>query len=107
MGAAKVQNGKIHIDDTICNHCGRCHKKCPFGAFENAVPGYRIYIGGRWGKKTAQGVPLSKIFTSEEEALDVIEKAIILFRDEGIKGERFADMINRLGFEYVEQKLIG
>ena len=107
MGAAKVQDGKIHIDESICNHCGRCHKKCPFGAFENAVSGYRIYIGGRWGKKTAQGTPLSKIFTSEDEALDVIEKAIVLFRDEGIKGERFADLINRLGFDYVESKLIG
>ena len=53
------------------------------------------------------GKPLSKIFASEHEVLDVIEKAIILFRDEGVKGERFADTIERLGFEYVEKKLIG
>ena len=53
------------------------------------------------------GKPLSKIFTSEEEVLDTVEKALILFRDEGIKGERFADTVNRLGFEYVEKKLIG
>ena len=52
------------------------------------------------------GRPLSVLFTSEEEVLDAIERAIILFRDEGIKGERFADTINRLGFEYVEAKII-
>ena len=37
----------------------------------------------------------------------VIEKAILLFKDEGIAGERFADTVKRLGFEYVNKKLIG
>ncbi len=106
MKAATLSDGKIHIDSKACNNCGRCHKKCPFGAFESASEGYKVCIGGRWGKKTAMGRPLSKILTSEKEVLDVVEKAIILFRDEGIKGERFADTIERLGFEYVEKKLI-
>ena len=52
------------------------------------------------------GVALTRIFTSEEEVMDVVEKAICLFRDEGIAGERFADTINRLGFDYVEAKLL-
>lgn len=107
MKAAKLSDGKIHIDPSVCNNCGRCFKKCPFGAFESASEGYKVCIGGRWGKKVAIGKPLSKIFTSEQEVLNVIEKAIILFRDEGIKGERFADTIERLGFDYVEKKLIG
>lgn len=106
MKAAALADGKININKDLCNSCGRCHKKCPFGAFENANEGYKVYIGGRWGKKTAMGKPLSKIFSSEREVLDVIEKAVILFRDEGIKGERFADTIQRLGFDYVERKLI-
>ena len=106
MKAAKVVDGKITVDASICNHCGRCFQKCPFKVFENAKSGYKVCIGGRWGKKVAMGKPLTKIFTSEEEVLDVIERAIVLFRDEGIKGERFADTIERLGFNYVEKKLI-
>ena len=35
-----------------------------------------------------------------------MEKAILFFRDEGITGERFADTIQRLGFDYVEDKLL-
>ena len=35
-----------------------------------------------------------------------MEKAILLFRDEGITGERFADTVARLGFSYVEDKLL-
>ncbi len=38
--------------------------------------------------------------------MDVVEKAILLFRDEGISGERFADTVSRLGFEYVNEKLL-
>jgi len=107
MKAAKVESGKIAVDAALCNHCGRCASKCPFGAFEGGIAGYKVCIGGRWGKKTAIGKPLRKRFTNEEEVLAVVEKAILLFRDEGIKGERFADTIERLGFTYVENKLIG
>ena len=103
---AKVVDGKIQIDPKECNNCGRCKGRCPFGALEEYQNGYKVYIGGRWGKKVAHGTPLTKIFTSEEEVMDVVEKAILLFRDEGISGERFADTVNRLGFDYVNDKLI-
>ncbi len=103
---AEVVDGKIHVDPNACNNCGRCAGRCPFGALEEYQYGFRVYIGGRWGKKVAHGQPLTRIFTSEEEVMDVVERAILLFRDEGISGERFADTVNRLGFDYVNEKLI-
>lgn len=106
MKAAKVEDGVLEIDKDICNNCGRCVGNCPFDAIEEGTPGYKIYIGGRWGKKVAQGQALSKIFTSEEEVLDVVEKAILLFREQGNTGERFADTIARTGFENVEKQLL-
>lgn len=104
--AAVMADGKVHIDPDGCNHCGRCVGKCPFGAVNESVSGYKVYIGGRWGKKVAEGRALDKVFTSEEEVIDVVERAILFFRDEGISGERFADTIARLGFEYVQDKLL-
>ena len=80
--AASMKDGKLVIDTDACNHCGR------------------------WGKRVAEGRALSKIFTSEEEVIEMVEKAILLFRDEGISGERFADTIARLGFDVVEDKLL-
>lgn len=106
MNAAKVENGKIFVDREICNKCGRCFKKCPFGVFDNATSGYKMYLGGRWGKKTAFGKPLSVILNSEDEVLNVLENAILIFKNEGIKGERFADTVTRLGFDYVEKKIL-
>ena len=103
---AKVVDGKMYIDPSQCNHCGRCKDKCLFDAI-SYESGYKICIGGRWGKKSAVSTPLNHLFTSEEEVLEVVEKAICLFRDEGIAGERFADTVSRLGFDYVEGKLLG
>ncbi len=104
--AAGLTDGKIQIDAKDCNHCGRCIGKCPFGAVSEAAAGYKVYIGGRWGKKVAEGRALDRVFTSEEEVIDVVERAILFFRDEGISGERFADTIARLGFDYVQEKLL-
>ena len=106
LGVAKVENGKLVIDEKACNHCGRCVSKCPFKAVDYEQDGYRVYIGGRWGKKVAQGRYLDKVFTDKDEVLDVLEKAILLFREQGVTGERFADTVARLGFENVQAELL-
>ena len=101
---AHVDEGKLVWDG--CNNCGRCVGKCPFGVADEYVDGYKVTIGGRWGKKVAQGRPLEKIFTSEEEVLQVVEKCILLFREQGIAGERFADTVARIGFENAQAMLL-
>lgn len=104
--ASVLSEGKICFDEEKCNHCGRCMNKCPFKAFDNYTNGYRIYIGGRWGKQSAKGQFLSKVITSREEVISIVEKAILLFRSEGIMGERFSDTIARIGFENAEKLLL-
>ena len=106
MNAAKIIDDILSINYEACNNCGRCIGKCPFDAIEDSVTGYKVYIGGRWGKRVARGKPLSKIFTSIDETLDVIEKAILLYREQGKTGERFGQTIDRLGFENVENQLL-
>lgn len=106
MDACKVVDKKITRDTNICNNCGRCVEKCPFGVVDEGTPGYKLYIGGRWGKKISIGKPLTTIFKTQEEVLDVMEKAILLYKDQGIKGERFEEIIKRIGFENIEEQLL-
>ena len=105
--AAELVEGKMVIHPDKCNSCGRCVGKCPFHCNDAGAYGWKVYVGGRWGKRTAHGRMLHKVFTSEAEVLDMVEKAILLFRDQGKSGERFADTIERLGFENVEALLMG
>ena len=106
MGAAKVSDKKLHIDENVCIHCGRCVGNCRFDSITDGTYGFKIFVGGRWGKKISHGRALSKVFTTKDEAMDVIEKAILLFRERGLAGERFAVMIDRIGFETVEEALL-
>ena len=102
---ASVTEGKLTCDG--CNNCGRCVGKCPFGVTDEYIDGYKVYIGGRWGKQVARGKALEYVFQTEEEVLKLVEKTILLFREQGLPGERFADTIARLGFEAVQTQLLG
>lgn len=105
MGCMKVVDGKMQRDTAVCNNCGYCADKCPFHAIYAEEVAYKLYVGGRWGRIIRHGTPLPGLYT-EEEALDMIEKAMLLFRDWGQKGERFAAMIDRVGEDKVVDALL-
>ncbi len=105
MGAVAMQEGKALVDDALCNNCGRCADTCRFDAMDESETLYKVYVGGRWGKKVRIGTPLNHLFT-HDEVIDVVEKAILLFKYKGISGERFGETVDRLGADKVEKMLI-
>lgn len=104
MGACKLDGARARFEEELCNNCGRCRGKCPFGAFDGYAEGYRIYIGGRWGKRFSRGIQLTPVFTDVEHLLATVEKTILFFKAYGVDGERFADTLSRIGF--AESELI-
>lgn len=105
VGSAKVIDGKLEIDRDKCNNCGLCIDKCHFDAIEGGKKGLKIILGGKWGKLTRPGDVLKGIY-SEKEAKTILEKTILLYREQGKTGERFGDMIDRIGFEKIEEELL-
>ena len=101
---AHVESGKLVAEG--CNNCGRCLGKCPFHVCDEFEVGYKITIGGRWGKRVAQGRALDVILNDEDAVISLVEKCILLFKEQGNPGERFADTLSRLGFEKVQQMLL-
>ena len=107
MKAAKVEEGKLHIEDEWCKACGVCTGKCPFQAVAHeAKTMYQIYVGGTWGKKTRMGTPLSRLVT-EEEVLPILEKTILWFKEHAYLKERLGVAIDRIGADKLEQALFG
>lgn len=104
---AKLIDGICQLDPSHCNACGRCVGKCPFGCNPTGTSGYRIYIGGHWGKEVGRGHLIKEFFQTEEEVLTMIEKIILFYKEQGKKGERFAHTIQRLGIDYVEKEIAG
>ena len=106
VGAAKLVDGTMVVDYDKCINCGRCIEKCYFKAMDTQKQGYKVYVGGRWGKQISHGKLLGKIFTDEAEIMKTIEKAILFFRENGNFGERFAVTVERVGFDKVEKELL-
>jgi dissimilatory sulfite reductase (desulfoviridin) alpha/beta subunit len=105
MQACGIKEGVLEIDREVCNNCGLCIDKCPFNVVPDGTAGYKITLGGRWGKQVRIGTPLDGIFT-KNETMDIIEKTILLFKDKGLPGERLSTMIERFGVTVTEQMLI-
>ena len=107
MKAAKVTDGKLVIDEELCNNCGRCVGKCHFDAIPDGEVGYKIALGGMWGKRKNEGQPIAKLMRSKEEVLEIVEKTILIYREQGITGERLAQTIERIGLDNFEEQLYG
>ncbi len=68
--------------------------------------GYKITLGGHWGRTGGAGTPISTVFEDEESVLAFIERTLTFYRDNGQPGERFFKTIARMGFGEVV-KMIG
>lgn len=104
--AAKLTDkGKLEIDSNLCNNCGKCIESCNFDSIEEKESGYKVYIGGKWGKSVRPGTQIDRLF-SKEELMTLIEKAILLFREQGNTGERFGITIDRIGADKFIEMLL-
>ncbi|MEG2788196.1 MAG: 4Fe-4S binding protein [Romboutsia sp.] len=106
IGAISMADGKAVIDRDKCNNCGLCIGKCHFDAIEEGKKGLKIYLGGKWGKTSRPGTPIAGIH-SEEEMMSILEKSILVYREQGKTGERFGNMIDRIGIENMEAQVLG
>ena len=96
--ASTDEDGKLVIDWEKCTNCGKCVGACPFDSVEEKERGFAVYIGGIWGKTQRLGTPIGGIY-SEDEVMKLIEKALLLYREQGKTGERFGRSIDRIGVE--------
>ncbi|MBN1141536.1 MAG: (4Fe-4S)-binding protein [Deltaproteobacteria bacterium] len=115
MQACAMKEGTMEIDWELCNNCGLCVGKCLLNAIPEGEIGYKITLGGRWGKQIRIGSPLKDpscrfqpyaIF-NREETLELIEKALLFFKEQGLPGERLSMTMERLGVAVSEKMLAG
>ena len=52
-GAIKLEDGKIEVEESKCNYCGRCAKACPTDAWD-VTTGYLVSFGGLFGNTHSQ-----------------------------------------------------
>lgn len=97
-------NKTLAFDESACNYCGRCVKACPTGAWEGKS-GFIVYFGGLFGNRIAIGKQLLPIIFSTEVLHQVIETTLEFFKKHGKQSERFANTLDRVGWELFEKEL--
>jgi len=86
------------IDYCKCLSCGQCINVCPTGAIKVSNMGYRILLCGKLGRHPQFGTELEGIF-SKDKTLRIVENCMKGYMLHNIAGERFGDVLNRIGHE--------
>lgn len=98
------KDGIMQINQEVCNNCGKCINTCNFDCITEEKVGYRIFVGGICGKRQRLGTMLDEIYT-KEEVFQMIERALLLYREQGQTGERFGMFIERIGVDHFVSQL--
>lgn len=91
-------------DEARCLGCGDCLRVCPRDAWRAARTGLTLFIGGKFGRHPRFGRRVAE-FIPAERAFEAIEALMAYYRQEGRKGERLWDTLERAGLEALRERL--
>lgn len=98
--ALTVDDNGPHFDDALCLLCGDCTRYCRKEVIVNGPERYRVLIGGKLGRHPHLAIPLA-LEAAWEEVEDLLRKTIVLYQTQALDGERFGDLVQRLGDDRV------
>lgn len=99
------EDGKMVPDTAACTNCGKCIDNCPFRSIQEETVGYKVMVGGIWGKRQRLSTVIDRVFTKDEVML-LIEKTLLLFREQGYAGERLGQTMERIGVDNFVAQLL-
>jgi anaerobic sulfite reductase subunit C len=90
------------IDPALCIGCGDCIPSCPTGSMREKTRGYRVFAGGKFGRRPSLGRRILGVLRTKEEAMAAIVAVLAFFRVHGKTRERFGDTLQRTGLPALE-----
>jgi anaerobic sulfite reductase subunit C len=104
--AVVLLGGRPVIDVSKCLFCVQCVRACPTGTLREGKSGYRILVGGKLGRHPRLATELPEIH-SPEETLKIVDRCIDVFQEQCVSGERFGEILERMGKEPQEMLAVG
>lgn len=85
-------SGQAVIDQALCLGCGTCARVCPSRAILNGPVAYRVFLGGRLGRRPRLGTELGRGL-APREAVELARRTLAVFTRDMRPGRRFADLV--------------
>jgi len=104
-GAIVVRDGGPKINVHLCDMCENCVKVCPTGKLVSERKGFRIMVGGKFGRFHQVGYELYKM-ADLDTLMKAIEASIETIKEEAVGEESLTSIINRTGVLPIFEKLI-
>ncbi|WP_298667335.1 4Fe-4S dicluster domain-containing protein [uncultured Methanofollis sp.] len=103
-GGVDVVEDRIHFSADACIGCGDCTAICPSGAATTETSGVVVYLGGMAGRHIRTGIRATGPL-GVGNVTTFIGRAIDYFAGHAEIGERFGDMMERIGKDEVVSSL--
>jgi len=107
--AMHIEKETLVIDYDKCLACGVCTRVCVKQALPTGRTGYHVYVGGKGGRYTSDGVLLAR-FVAEDEATAYLDAILDAYKEMAAPGQRLTALLATEGVNAfalkVEEKLI-
>lgn len=92
------EDGRPVIDCSLCEQDGACVMACPTGAIRAGKRGWRVLLGGNFGRRPALAYEVGTIVDTAE-AVDIAERALAAFVRHAQGRERLRVVVDRVGLD--------
>lgn len=96
--ALKKEDKTLIFHQEQCVNCGKCIDACKLGAMTESAAGLAVYVGGKFGRQIRIGDRLEGLYPVER-AVELVDRTIRYFKENGREGERFSSLLDRVGTE--------
>lgn len=94
------------INERLCVLCGACIKICPTGTIKSEKKGYRILVGGTFGRMQTIG---KEVFRNGEknDIFKTLDAVIELIKEKQTDEHFLAQVVDKVGLDYITRRVFG
>ena len=99
-----AEPAKPVINERLCKLCGACIKACPTGTLKSQMKGYRILVGGTFGRMQTLGKEVFRI-GQKDDIFKTLDAVISLIKEKQEDEHFLAQVVDKVGLDYITSRV--
>jgi dissimilatory sulfite reductase (desulfoviridin) alpha/beta subunit len=99
-----AEPSKPLINERLCKICGACVKACPTGTITTESHGYRILVGGTFGRMQTTGKEVIRM-GQKSDIFKTLDATISLIREKQEDEHFLAQVVDKVGLDYITSRV--